>query len=71
MISIKLSIKITLLHDHVPVVFMHLQNIFYEERIRDVASIRSIAFKQRFPNSTTISWKTIKHAVDFSHQQDT
>ena len=71
MISIKLSIKITLLHGRVPVVFVYLQNIFFEEHIREVASIRGIAFKERFPDSTTINWKTKKHAVDFSHQQKT
>ena len=71
MISIKLSIKITLLHGRVPVVFVYLQNIFFEEHIREVASIRGIAFKEHFPDSTTINWKTKKHAVDFSHQQKT
>ena len=71
MISIKLSIKITLLHGCVPVVFVYLQNIFFEEQIREVAFIRGIAFKERFPDSTTINWKTKKHAVYFSHQQKT
>ena len=71
MISIKLSIKITLLHGRVPVAFVYLQNVFFEEQIREVASIRGIAFKERFPDSTTINWKTKKHAVDFSRQQKT
>ena len=70
MILIKLSIKITLLHGRIPVVFVYLQNIFFEEHIREVASVRDITFKERFPDSTTINWKT-KHVVDFSHQQKT
>ena len=71
MISIKLSIKITLLYGRVPAVFVYLQNIFFEEHIREVASIRGIAFKEHSPGSTTINWETKKHAVDFSHQQKT
>ena len=71
MISIKLSIKITLLHGRVPAVFVYLQNIFFEEHIREVTSIRGIAFKERFPDSTTINWKTKKHVADFLHQQKT
>ena len=67
MISIKLSIKITLLHGCVPVVSVYLQNVFFKQRIREVASIRGIALKECFPNSTTINWKTKKHAIDFSH----
>ena len=39
--------------------------------MREVASIRGITFKERFPDSTTINWKTKKHAVYFSHQQKT
>ena len=70
-ISLKLSIKITLLHGFIPVVFVYLQITFFEEHIRKIASIRGIAFKERFPDSTTINWKTKKHAVDFSYQQKT
>ena len=56
MISIKLSIKITIMHGRVPLwlVFVYLQNIFFEEHIQEVASIRGIAFKEGFPDSTTI-----------------
>ena len=48
MISIKLSIKITFLHDRVPVVFVYLQNIFFEEHIREVASVKGIVLKNIF-----------------------
>ena len=58
MISIKLSIKITLLHGRRPVLFVYLQNISFEEHIREVSSIRGIGFKEHFPDSTTINWKT-------------
>ena len=71
MISLKLSIKITLLHGCIPVVFAHLQIILFEEHIRKIASIRGIAFKERFPDTTTINWETKKHAADFSYQQKT
>ena len=53
MISIKSPIEGTLLHCPVSVVFAHLQNIFFEEHIREVASVKGIAFKERFPDSTT------------------
>ena len=70
MISIKLSIKITLLHGRVAVVSVYLQNIFFEEHKRELDYIRGIAFKERFPDSTA-SLKTKEQAVDFSHQQKT
>ena len=69
-ISLKLSIKITLLHGFIPMVFVYLQITFFEEHIRKIASIRGIAFKERFLDSTT-NLKTKEQAVDFSHQQKT